>query len=110
MPVDIETPLVRLVGRDTAMKLSAKVEYACLAIIAARLRQDQDEAPVRARVIAEGNAIPEKYLVQILLQLKAANLVRSTRVAAGIPPGPARSDDLSARGDSRHRRARPVSP
>ncbi|SIO27955.1 transcriptional regulator, BadM/Rrf2 family [Singulisphaera sp. GP187] len=64
------------------MKLSAKVEYACLAIIALA-RQDQDESPVRARVIAEGNGIPEKYLVQILLQLKAANLVRSTRGSLG---------------------------
>jgi Rrf2 family cysteine metabolism transcriptional repressor len=34
-------------------------------------------------VIAEGNGIPEKYLVQILLQLKAANLVRSTRGSLG---------------------------
>lgn len=64
------------------MKLSAKVEYACLAIIALA-RQDGGEAPVRARAIAEGNGIPEKYLVQILLQLKAASLVRSTRGSSG---------------------------
>lgn len=79
---EVQAGPARLVGRETAMRLSAKIEYACLAIIALA-RQDQDESPVRVRVIAEGNGIPEKYLVQILLQLKAANLVRSTRGSLG---------------------------
>jgi Rrf2 family transcriptional regulator, cysteine metabolism repressor len=64
------------------MKLSAKVEYACLAIIALA-RHRPEEPPIRARVIAEGYHIPENYLAQILLQLKAAGLVYSTRGAAG---------------------------
>lgn len=64
------------------MKLSAKAEYACLAVIALA-RHHQDEQPVRARVIAEGYHIPENYLAQILLQLKAAGLVFSTRGASG---------------------------
>ncbi|WP_422928066.1 RrF2 family transcriptional regulator [Singulisphaera sp. PoT] len=64
------------------MKFSAKVEYACLAIIALA-RHRQEDPPIRARVIAEGYHIPENYLAQILLQLKAAGLVFSTRGAAG---------------------------
>ena len=64
------------------MKISAKAEYACLAILAlARARPDS--APIRIREIADANAIPERYLVQILLQLKGAGLVHSTRGALG---------------------------
>jgi Rrf2 family cysteine metabolism transcriptional repressor len=64
------------------MKLSAKAEYACLAIIGLA-RQGADRQPVRVREIAEAHTIPERYLVQILLQLKAAGLVHSARGAAG---------------------------
>ena len=64
------------------MKISAKAEYACLAVLA--LAQPQsDSAPLRIREIAESHGIPERYLVQILLQLKGAGLVQSTRGAAG---------------------------
>lgn len=64
------------------MKLSAKAEYACLAMLAlARCRPDTP--PLRIREIAEAQAIPERYLVQILLQLKGAGLVSSTRGALG---------------------------
>jgi Rrf2 family protein len=64
------------------MKLSAKAEYACLAVIAlAQLGGDQE--PVRVRDIADAHTIPERYLVQILLQLKAAGLVQSARGASG---------------------------
>ena len=64
------------------MKISAKAEYACLAILALA-RPKPDDAPVRIREIAEAHAIPERYLVQILLQLKSAGLVHSTRGALG---------------------------
>jgi Rrf2 family cysteine metabolism transcriptional repressor len=64
------------------MKISAKAEYACLAILALA-RPRSDDSPVRVREIAQSNAIPERYLVQILLQLKGAGLVHSTRGAAG---------------------------
>src|SRR3954452_9915281 len=64
------------------MKISAKAEYACLAVLALA-RQRPDEPPLRIRQIAEANEIPERYLVQILLQLKGAGLVASTRGAAG---------------------------
>ena len=64
------------------MKISAKAEYACLAVIAlARLSSDQ--TPVRIREIAETNNIPERYLVQILLQLKGSGLVFSARGSSG---------------------------
>ena len=64
------------------MKISAKAEYACLAILALA-GGHHGEAPVRIREIAEEHGIPERYLVQILLQLKGAGLVHSTRGAAG---------------------------
>jgi Rrf2 family protein len=64
------------------MKVSAKAEYACLAVLALA-RHRPDEPPVRIREIAETFGIPERYLVQILLQLKGAGLVVSTRGASG---------------------------
>ena len=39
--------------------------------------------PVRVRSIAEAHGVPSRFLVQILLQLKGAGLVESTRGAAG---------------------------
>ena len=64
------------------MKISAKAEYACLAVLALA-RHGPDAPPVRIREISESFAIPERYLVQILLQLKGAGLVVSTRGASG---------------------------
>lgn len=63
-------------------KLSAKAEYACLAMLALA-HHGPDDPPVRIRAIAEVHGIPERYLVQILLQLKGAGLVTSTRGASG---------------------------
>ena len=64
------------------MRLSAKTEYASLAVLELALRQDRDE-PVRIREIADAHGVPSRFLVQILLQLKAAGLVTSTRGSAG---------------------------
>jgi Rrf2 family protein len=64
------------------MKISAKAEYACLAVLALA-RTAPDDPPVRIRQISQTHGIPERYLVQILLQLKGAGLVASTRGAAG---------------------------
>ena len=64
------------------MKISAKSEYACLAVLALA-RQRAESSPVRIREISEAYGIPERYLVQILLQLKGAGLVASTRGATG---------------------------
>jgi Rrf2 family protein len=64
------------------MKTSAKADYACLAILALA-GLGPDDPPLRIREIAEAHGIPERYLVQILLQLKGAGLVVSTRGASG---------------------------
>ncbi len=64
------------------MKISAKAEYACLAVLALA-RHGPEAPPLRIREISESSAIPERYLVQILLQLKGAGLVASTRGASG---------------------------
>jgi len=64
------------------MRLSAKTEYAAIAALElARCRATAD--PVRLRSISQGQRVPEQFLVQILLQLKAAGIVTSTRGAAG---------------------------
>lgn len=64
------------------MNLSAKIEYACIAVLELANRYGGGE-PVRLREIAEAHGIPSPFLVQIMLQLKAAGLVESTRGAAG---------------------------
>jgi Rrf2 family transcriptional regulator, cysteine metabolism repressor len=64
------------------MRISAKAEYACLALIELA-RTGPAGAPSRVRLIAEAHGIPERYLVQILIQLKAAGLVHSARGASG---------------------------
>lgn len=64
------------------MRLSAKTEYASLAMLELARRQ-HDEEPVRIREIADAHGVPSRFLVQILLQLKAAGLVASTRGASG---------------------------
>lgn len=64
------------------MKLSAKIEYACLAMLA--LAQDYAaDRPSQIRRIASDQSIPDRFLVQILLDLKRGGLVTSTRGAAG---------------------------
>jgi Rrf2 family protein len=64
------------------VRISAKTEYACIAVLELAERYQSDE-PVRVRSIAEEHGIPSRFLVQILLQLKGAGLVTSTRGAAG---------------------------
>src|SRR3954452_15988931 len=64
------------------LPFSAKAEYACIAMLelAAHCSRPQ---PVRLKAIAEAHHIPQRFLVQILLQLKGSGLVVSTRGAAG---------------------------
>ena len=64
------------------MKLFAKTEYACIAVLELAQKY-RDGEPVRIREIAKQHGIPPRFLVQILLQLKGAGLVTSTRGAAG---------------------------
>jgi Rrf2 family protein len=64
------------------VNVSARTEYACLAVIELARRHGAGE-PVRIRQIADEHGIPARFLVQILLQLKGAGLVTSTRGASG---------------------------
>ena len=64
------------------MKISAKTEYACIAMLELASHYGSGE-PVRIRRIAERHDVPPRFLVQILLQLKGAGLVNSVRGAAG---------------------------
>lgn len=63
------------------MRISAKTEYACIAMV--ELAAASGEEPVRIRDIADRHGIPSRFLVQILLQLKGAGYVASTRGASG---------------------------
>jgi Rrf2 family protein len=64
------------------LNVSAKTEYACIAMTALAGQYGRGE-PVRIRAIAQNHGIPPRFLVQILLQLKNAGLVQSTRGASG---------------------------
>ncbi len=64
------------------MLFSAKAEYACLSMLELAA-QHGDPRPVRLADIADKHGIPQRFLVQILLQLKGAGLIASTRGAAG---------------------------
>lgn len=73
------------------MRVSAKTEYACIAMLELAASFGSGE-PVRIRKIADDHGIPARFLVQILLQLKGAGYVNSTRGASGgyeliKPPG-----------------------
>jgi Rrf2 family protein len=64
------------------MRISAKAEYACVAVLELAARHGGTQ-PLTVKVIAETHGIPQRYLVQILLQLKGAGYVQSTRGASG---------------------------
>lgn len=64
------------------MRISAKAEYACVAMLELAANYG-DPQPMRVKSIADAHAIPQRFLVQILLQLKGAGLVISLRGASG---------------------------
>lgn len=64
------------------MLFSAKAEYACVAMLELAARYG-DPRPVRLTDLSDKHGIPPRFLVQILLDLKRAGLVASTRGAAG---------------------------
>src|SRR2546421_10062593 len=64
------------------MRVSAKAEYACIAMLELAACHGEPQ-PVRIKAIADSHAIPQRFLVQILLQLKGAGLVTSVRGASG---------------------------
>ncbi|QDU91722.1 HTH-type transcriptional regulator CymR [Pirellulimonas nuda] len=63
-------------------RLSAKAQYACQAML--QLAADATlECPTTIRRLADIQQLPERFLVQVLSELKRAGLVASTRGAAG---------------------------
>lgn len=64
------------------MKLSVKSDYAARAVLGLA-RQAAKGAAVRAEDLAAEQGIPVNYLVQILIELKSAQLVRSVRGKEG---------------------------
>jgi Rrf2 family protein len=64
------------------MRVSAKAEYACLAMLELASNYEGPN-PVRVKAIADSHGIPQRFLVQILLQLKGSGLVASVRGASG---------------------------
>lgn len=64
------------------MRLSAKAQYACVAMVDLACSHG-DPNPLHLKNIADRHGISQRFLVQILLQLKGAGLVDSTRGATG---------------------------
>lgn len=63
------------------MRMSAKGEYAIKALLDLALHDRQGLQPIQA--IAARQGIPQRYLEQVLLQLKRAGLLESRRGSAG---------------------------
>jgi len=64
------------------MKASVKSDYACRAMEALSLHHPNSR-PLRIDDIAQREAIPANYLVQILIDLKSKGLIQSRRGKAG---------------------------
>src|SRR5579885_959918 len=64
------------------MRISAKAEYACVAMVELASSYGEPQ-PVRLKTIADAHRISQRFLVQILLQLKGIGLVASVRGALG---------------------------
>ena len=63
------------------MRITTLAEYGV--ICALHLARRADEGPINGREIAERERLPGDYVEQILLRLRRAGLVRSTRGARG---------------------------
>lgn len=64
------------------MKLSVKSDYAARAVLGLA-RHFSDEQPLRVEDLARNQGIPQNYLVQILIELKAQGIARSVRGKEG---------------------------
>ena len=64
------------------MKVSAKVDYACRALMELSLHWP-NETPVQIGTVAKRQNIPLKFLVHILIHLKEMGCVESVRGKAG---------------------------
>lgn len=62
--------------------ISARVHYACLALLELAIRVDQP-APVAIREIADRHDVPGPFLVQILRSMRTAGWVQSIRGSQG---------------------------
>ena len=74
------------------MRISSRCEYACRAMLELARHGG---ATLTAQALAERRDIPEKFLVQILLQLKRAGLAQSVRGPQGGYRLAAAPDQLS---------------
>lgn len=68
--------------RETMQQLSARVEYALLAVMDLA-RHASKENPAQVGRVAARTGAPEKYLVQLLQHLRKALIVHSKRGRAG---------------------------
>ena len=66
----------------TRVKLSVRSDYAARAVLGLARRAHLGK-PVTVEDLANSQHIPANFLVQILLELKAANIVKSVRGKAG---------------------------
>jgi Rrf2 family protein len=64
------------------MVISARVHYACLAMLELAIRRS-DSAPITIREITDRHGVPGPFLVQILRTLRTAGWVQSTRGSQG---------------------------
>ncbi|MFH1836849.1 MAG: Rrf2 family transcriptional regulator [Candidatus Omnitrophota bacterium] len=64
------------------MRVSARCDYACRALLELSLHWP-DKDPLHIHQISKNQEIPERYLVQILIQLKRLGLVSSSRGKEG---------------------------
>ena len=64
------------------MTISARVHYACLAMIELAIRQD-DPSPVAIREISDRHGVPGPFLVQIFRTLRTRGWVQSVRGSQG---------------------------
>lgn len=64
------------------MKLSVKSDYAARAVLALA-REHHTGRALRVEALASSQGIPANYLVQILIELKGQNIVRSLRGKEG---------------------------
>jgi len=64
------------------MKLPAKIEYACKAVLELSFLYDE-KRPVSVESISKSQKIPKEFLTQLLLRLKTAGVVVSSRGTGG---------------------------
>jgi Rrf2 family protein len=65
------------------MEISAKTEYAVRAMLQLAEAADSDDRPIPAEALAQAQALPRKFLENILADLRRAGLVRSAQGARG---------------------------